>query len=331
MESLHTKTDTKCHPQPPVKRQKNLQRRFVWTGGGTKLCKTLRRKDFHVPLHNTSPVAIFKCSSRNILYNMLYAVLILCFSCQNVLSQTSNCPSDTPCFPDSENLALEGAGRNLDVSSMCGSNGVTTYTKSVLLLDNTQFQCDATNDTSKHPKEYMVDTVTEQITLTAGSAPVSYETANAITYWQSDNSITDNNGVPSDPEIEWIVLNLTDPFLIRYIRIVYVSPHVTGEDAVSDMRPKAICIERKNEPRRCRMAAMEILCGGLCGCFPDCLPSDGESGIPCHNCSLYPKVLRYWQNYLHWNWLWTTRGKKPRITKLKRITFPSFSFGNIWN
>ena len=245
MESLHTKTDTKCHPQLPVKRQKNLQRRFVWTGGGIKLCKTLRRKDFHVPLHNSSPVAIFKCSSRNILYNMLYAVLILCLSCQNVLSQTSNCPSDTPCFPDSENLALEGAGRNLDVSSTCGSNGVTTYTKSVLLLDNTQFQCDATNDTSKHPKEYMVDTVTEQITLTAGSAPVSYETANAITYWQSDNSITDNNGVPSDPEIEWLVLNLTDPFLIRYIRIVYVSPHVTGEDAVSDMRPKAICIERK--------------------------------------------------------------------------------------
>ena len=245
MESLHANTETNCHPQLARKRKKSLQRRFVWTGGGGKLSKTLKRKDFHKSLHNTSPEAIFKCSTRNILCNMLYAVLILCLSCQNVASQNTNCPPDKPCFPDSENLALAGTGRNLDVSSTCGSNGVTTYTKSVLLLDNTIFQCDATNDTIKHPKEYMVDTVTEQITLTAGSAPVSYESPNAITYWQSDNSITENNGVPSAPEIEWIVLNLTDPFLIRYIRIVYVSPHITGEDAVSDMRPKAICIERK--------------------------------------------------------------------------------------
>ena len=222
-----------------VNRQSRL--RFVWTGGGAKN----KKRDFINLSHcKTSPNTMLRC--RNILYDLLLcAVLLLCLSCQTALCQTTTtCPANAPCFADAVNLALAGAGRSCEVSTTCGTSGITYYTKDASLLETTQYACDATNDTIKHPKEYMTDTSTESVAF-QGNAPETMAYPKSSTYWQSENSRTEVGGVPSSPKIEWITLNLTDPFLIRYIRIIYVSPHIDSATSKSDMRPNALCFERK--------------------------------------------------------------------------------------
>ena len=242
MDFAHIDGDTDCFSQTEYNENRKSHLRFVWTGGGAK---HKPREFLNSSHHKTSPKAMLKC--RNILYDnlLLYVFLLLCLSCQTVLCQnTATCQPNTPCFADSVNLATAGTGRSLDVSSTCGTGGITSYTIDALLLNPTVYQCDASNDTIKHPKEFMVDVSTETVAL-HGNAPVDYSNPNAKTYWQSENSRTETNGVPSAPREEWIVLNLTEPFLIRYIRIIYVSPHIDSATSTSDMRPKALCIERK--------------------------------------------------------------------------------------
>ena len=230
--------EVKSHYHIDRKNNQKSHMRFVWTGGGKKH-KNIKTNDFVNYLYRS---LILVLKSRNVLYNLLLcAVILLCVSCQTVLCEDPTCNPDVPCFADSENLALAATGRSLDVSSTCGTDGITEYTKSALLLDDTLYQCDASNDTIKHPMEYMVDTSTETVTLKGGSA-VEYENPNAQTYWQSQLSITTIGGTAST---EWILLNLTDTFLIRYIRLIFVSPHVNSATSKSDHRPKSLCIEHK--------------------------------------------------------------------------------------
>lgn len=237
-------------------RNRRFYPRLVWAGGGDR--NSSKRKSpgmrKNVPkvstLSSRSPDTMLLLSCRNILYHLLLcAVLLLCLSCQTAVCQDT-CSANVSCFPDSENLALAGTGRSLDVSTTCGTPEITLYTKDEQLLDRQLFICDDSNSSARHPPEFMIDTSQETVALQP-DAPVTYSNPNAQTYWQSDNSRTETDGVASAPTEEWILLNLTDPFLVRYIRIIYVSPHIDSETSRSDMRPKAMCIERRaslNDP-----------------------------------------------------------------------------------
>lgn len=133
-------------------------------------------------------------------------------------------------------MAAPGPGRTLEVSSTCGTGGPTDYED--ISEPPVVYQCKAGVAGSEHPKEYAVDFTSENINF--GNITDVLENPNAQTYFQTDNAVSVSGGLPSE---QWMVLNLTDSFRIQVIRIIFAAPHMNSTDA--DMRPKALCLERK--------------------------------------------------------------------------------------
>ena len=156
-----------------------------------------------------------------------------------VQGQADTCSALTDCHPTSENLLNTNyPQRVLDVSSTCGTpDGTTTpYRKSAATLDFTDFYCNATYP---RPKELMHDHQNEKV------LDFEYENPKLSTYWQSENAISGLGALAAE---EWVVVNMTEAFLVRYIRAVFISPHIDSPTDDSDMRPLAMAIERQATP-----------------------------------------------------------------------------------
>ncbi len=215
MSGCQTKMGSRVHENKP----KSGCPRLVWTGGGTSASRV-------TPKH--SPKAVKSKAWRGRLHHMLLNCLFLlcCLSCHLVPCQSQTCNQTQPCYSAMMHLA-HGQGASVSVSSTCGTSGRVDY---MTLLSSATFQCDATNATISHPKEYMVDFTTE--TIPSGTV----ETPNAQTYWQSEIG----GALP-----QWVELNLTNAYLVRYISILFVAPHVESMLLSADLRPKSLVIEAK--------------------------------------------------------------------------------------
>lgn len=164
----------------------------------------------------------------------LFSILVcLAFSVAQTVAQS--CDPDKDCHPSSQDLInLSFGARTLTVSSTCGSAGQTTfYRKAESTLDDSVLYCNAS---SPHPKELMYDKG-QDIAI----PDFSYEDPKLRTYWQSENCIASLSAAPTEQFIE---LNLTDRFLIRRIRVIFLSPGIDYEGDNSDLRPLGMVIER---------------------------------------------------------------------------------------
>ena len=236
--------------------------RLVWSGGGTPHRKVINP---HQPgstlggvnktenmtvlddtpykmgsLRRTSMFSVNRvCVS--LLRNLTLLVLLQCLCISTVLCQNpvDTCTPDLDCHPPSQNLVdLTIPGRNLEVATTCGTPAGTTtvYRKSSATLDLTDFYCNATYP---HPKELMSDHQNAQV------LDFMFENPKLSTYWQSQNTI---DVLGRTPTVEYIIFNLTEPFLIRFIRAIFISPHILSPTDNSDMRPIAMVIEKKFTP-----------------------------------------------------------------------------------
>ena len=126
------------------------------------------------------------------------------------------CPPDGPCTTPILNLSPSSASQ-ISVSSSCLTNTIACSTPLPTSISN---MVDETVQT--------FDSVTVKIPQFS-------------TFWQSENTLSSAapGGVPTT---EYIILNLTDVFLIRGIKLIFVSP----DGSSSDMRPRATQIKGLN-------------------------------------------------------------------------------------
>ena len=170
-------------------------------------------------------------------------LLVLClYILVHIPVTYSVCDDTSSCYPDPLDLIdTSKTDREFYVSSTCGSDDTTTfYTKAQDTLDETEYFCNAT---ASHPKEDMIDrhadTIIDNPEL---DNPIEFENPKLQTYWQSDLTISKDGDVPAE---QFVALHLTDQFLVRRVYALFLSPHVTQEGIVSDMRPEAMVIEYK--------------------------------------------------------------------------------------
>lgn len=149
----------------------------------------------------------------------------------------AQCTLDDECHPPTENLVLAtNTFRTLTVSSECGGNGTDTYTPyrmTAQSLDLTDFNCTA----GAHPGTDMADTLTD-----SSIQDFTFENPVLQTYWQSENSLA---SLDADPTTEYVCVNFTDVFLVRYFRAIFVAPEVTSATVMYDTRPRAMLISRR--------------------------------------------------------------------------------------
>jgi len=122
------------------------------------------------------------------------------------------------------------------VSSTCSGETVGALTTTYNDLEQTgPHTCDALNP---HPSQFMTDS--NEVTIPGTT--FTYDSPDLTTYWQSINTIA---AVGEDAVPQWIMFDLQQPFLIRSVRLIFISPHVVSATSDSDMRPLAMCIERQ--------------------------------------------------------------------------------------
>ena len=224
-------------------------KRLLWSGGGnhqtacfktTKMC--LRRTN-----HRTL------CSTISYVHKhwINYLLMVFILFSQN-LSIHAICPDEQDCYPPVKSLYHENlipfiGIRGVIASSTCGESGDTLYRMhSGLHGDRDDFTCSI----GAHTVTFLSDRTPESIEGPDPGTVYTYDNPTLLTYWQSSNTIVESAGVNSPPEEVSIVINLRDPLLIRYLRLIFVAPHVNSAstDENIDMRPKAMAIERQATP-----------------------------------------------------------------------------------
>ena len=200
------------------------KQRLVWTGGGTNARSQTRRQTY------SKASLIF-------LIRFIFVCIVMCLDHSVVLAQ--RCDPTKACYPPSVDLLqYSGNGyRTLDVSSTCGQNNEPTpYRRIATSLDRNIFYCNSTID---HPAEYMIDK-TEFTILN-----FTFQNPNFTTYWQSTNAIQSPGGAS---ELQFVDFSMTNVFLFRNIRAIFISPHDDLMTSAADMRPLATVIETQAAP-----------------------------------------------------------------------------------
>ena len=194
--------------------------------------KTHSRKDGN----SSSCSFTFRCVPYNFIHLLIVLFVLVSFK---VSVLTAQCPA-SDCHPRATGLVTQnilagtlGQYRSLVVSSTCGPT--TSYRKSSLTFDDTLYYCWANNNT--HPAINMLDRSTQ--------AFENFQLVNPQlqSYWMSDTTIV---LAGSPPQQQIVLFNLTDSFLIRYIRVIFISPHIVNDNDNSDMRPRAMVFEKYN-------------------------------------------------------------------------------------
>ena len=199
------------------------QPRLVWTGGGTNPYGRTRRHKYST-------------FSFNGVIHFSFVCFLVCLNLAVILAQT--CDPEKACYPQSVDLLQYTGNQNriIEVSSTCGYNAPTPYSRSATSLDSKIFYC---NSTSDHMADYMLDKT--QITI----LDFTFQNPNFTTYWQSENTIQSPGGM-ADPQ--FVTFNMTDVFLVRNIRVIFISPHDNLLGSTADMRPLATVVETKASP-----------------------------------------------------------------------------------
>lgn len=175
----------------------------------------------------------FSKSTRSSSSLLTIPVFLLCTSVF-IKPVNTQCLPNQACYPNPADLLnTTYSQRTLSTSSTCGTNGTTTIYRKVTqnnVVDSTEYFCNATNP---HPQDFMADLKKIDV------LNITFDSPALSTYWQSDNTAV-NNAVQTPV---YIVVNLTDPFLIRFIRVIFVAPHVLDTDLKADSRPRAMAID----------------------------------------------------------------------------------------
>lgn len=194
-------------------------------------------------VHGVRYSEVFVCFDGYILLKMAVKMFVFCLSAQmyalrtivllvlsSSLSCGQQCTDSIVCQTPFLNLTVSNV--LLTVSSTCGDPNITTYAYPDTPANT------ATCTLGAHPKELMLDTTPS----TFGNLTFHYPILS--TYWQSENSISYVNGTAKP---EYVVVNLTDTFLVYAISIVFASPNpVAGQSSLADMRPLASKIQSWN-------------------------------------------------------------------------------------
>ena len=142
------------------------------------------------------------------------------------------CSPDTDCYPVAEDLLVQGLpDRTLITSSQCDLPTPTVYED---LFGDARYECNAT---TPHPSSLMIDR------QPGGIDNYTFQSPDPQTYWQSVNTI-ELLGAPANEQT--IVARFGSRFLVRYIRVIFIAPHVTSPETGYDMRPKAMVIEKQD-------------------------------------------------------------------------------------
>ncbi|CAD5111260.1 DgyrCDS588 [Dimorphilus gyrociliatus] len=165
------------------------------------------------------------------------------------------CSPTKDCHPPLRNLMISG---DVTVSSTCSEEPLKPYWNNPATANyaNDLF-CNGTDNL--HEKKDMYDRKNDKI------LDITFDSPMLNTYWQSRNSLKIGGGIAEE---QLIILNLTNRFLIRKIRGIFVSPGVSqaqkGEKY--DMRPKGTILEilrtkeKGWEPLRCYADSCSNLC-----------------------------------------------------------------------
>ncbi len=172
----------------------------------------------------------------------LYYVL-LCMLLGKCLVMSQTCTDQAVCHPESGNLIgsteLTSTYRSLDSSTICTDVPLKAFRKIGETNTNVNYYCNATDV----PKiEYMLDTTSFELKNIFFENPI-YET-----YWQSKNAITVFGGSVTE---EWLLVNVSESFLIRSIKASFIAPLLTDAEKQArpyDMRPMSTAIEYQTVP-----------------------------------------------------------------------------------
>lgn len=234
-----------CGPENNSVMLSNQQSCMLWEGGG----QTLKSKDYTTGMSRIYDNVLkgrnkiggvnvsFKLDWTRSAFPPLLLTLFMVLSL-SVSLLDAQCSPTTDCHAPPLDLATKtivdsNSFRTLEVSSTCGPT--TEYRKSSLTFNDTDFFCWANNNS--HPAINMLDRTS-----------VPFENFQSInpqlqSYWQSDNTIVIAGATPTAQSVSY---NMTDNFLIRYIRVIFLSPHIFRENDNSDMRPRAMVFEKYN-------------------------------------------------------------------------------------
>ncbi|CAH1787412.1 unnamed protein product [Owenia fusiformis] len=167
----------------------------------------------------------------------LYLFLFASFL-QTIVGQI--CSPIKACYPPLENVLAEidkMDSRVISVSSVCGDPNPSVYRKAFGdTFDDNNFICNSTEGFN-HPLPGLYDTK-----LSTYGENVEVMDPVLDTYWQSNNTVSNEGDVADE---QTIVLTLSDNFVFHSLKLVFISPHITGS-LMSDMRPKAMVVEKLN-------------------------------------------------------------------------------------
>ncbi len=170
----------------------------------------------------------------------MLGLMLLCLSPTMVRGQIE-CSPETDCQPPAQDLlvpnGLTSPYRTVEVSSTCGVPLPTAYRMSIFSNNFTDFECGSVGDT--HPASGMLD----RANLVAGiNDEFTYQNPELLSHWQSENTFSGAQMIPTE---QWVVANFSDPFLIRTIRLIFVSPFINDATSIIDMRPRAMYLQKK--------------------------------------------------------------------------------------
>ena len=162
-------------------------------------------------------------------FGMKLAPLLLL--CLVSVAEAQSCSPTSDCHPKSEDLLTQNlATRTVITSSECGVPVTTQYED---LLGLAVRECSAA---IPHPASHMLDRVIGGIGNYTLNVPV------ATTWYQSFNMIDKAGATPTE---QIIVAQFGSQFLIQYIRIIFISPHIDSTASGYDQRPLAMAIEKQ--------------------------------------------------------------------------------------
>ncbi|KAK2150557.1 hypothetical protein LSH36_400g01058 [Paralvinella palmiformis] len=170
-------------------------------------------------------------------------MLVALLFCLSSAVNAQICSPQTDCIPDSEDLLVQGLpDRILLASSQCDTPTVTTYED---LFGDAKYEC---NGSTPHPSSLMIDR------QPGGIDNYTFQSPDPQTYWQSVNTI---DLIGAQAKEQTVVARFGSRFLIRYIRVIFIAPHIASPESGYDMRPKAMVIEKQDndtsnwKPLRC--------------------------------------------------------------------------------